>query len=152
MKKSVLKKLIEKDFSTRAMARELECSQTNVRYWLNKYNLKKDSVKQTEEEKVKEKRKRGVIAVKKRRKKIKLMAVEYKGGKCVICTYNRCVDALEFHHEDKDGKEFGIGSKGYTRSWESIKKELDKTVLVCANCHREIECGLVEIPLSSNNK
>ena len=77
-------------------------------------------------------------AVQKRRDKVKIMAIEYKGGKCSICNYNKCVGALEFHHIDTNEKEFGIGSKGYTRSWKSVKLELDKCVLVCANCHREI--------------
>lgn len=78
-----------------------------------------------------------VEAVQKRREVVKLKAVEYKGGKCEICEYNRCIEALEFHHIN-DNKEFGIGSKGYTRSWEKVKEEIDKCILVCANCHREI--------------
>lgn len=75
-------------------------------------------------------------AVSKRRKKLKRMAVEYKGGKCVHCGYNKCVEALEFHHNDGD-KEFGIAAKGITRSFEAIKKEIDKCILICANCHVE---------------
>jgi len=79
-----------------------------------------------------------IRAVHKRRKKIRLMAVEYKGGKCSLCGYNKCIDALEFHHADSSGKDVGISDKGYTRSWSKVKEELDKCVLVCANCHREI--------------
>jgi len=48
---------------------------------------------------------------------------------------------LEFHHLDKETKSFGLSKKGIIRSWESIKKELDKCVLICANCHREVEAG-----------
>ncbi len=77
-------------------------------------------------------------AVKRRRDKIKLMALEYKGGKCEICGYSKCVQALEFHHLDPNEKEFGIGQDGETRSWERTKRELDKCILVCSNCHREI--------------
>jgi len=44
---------------------------------------------------------------------------------------------LEFHHINKDEKDFAIGS-GNTKSWSDIKKELDKCVLLCANCHREV--------------
>jgi len=76
-----------------------------------------------------------VEAVAKRRKKIKLMAVAYKGGKCERCGYDKCVDALDFHH--KGGKDFSISDKGYTRSWEKVKEEIDKCELLCANCHRE---------------
>lgn len=78
-----------------------------------------------------------VESVQRRRRKVKQMALEYKGEKCVKCGYDKCIDALEFHHIDDKTKDFGIGSKGYTRSWESIKNELDKCILLCANCHRE---------------
>ena len=77
-------------------------------------------------------------AVKKRRKKIKEMAVEYKGGKCICCGYNKCIGALEFHHLDPNGKDFNISAKGITRAWSKVKEELDKCVLLCANCHREL--------------
>ena len=77
-----------------------------------------------------------VDAVQKRREQIKLMSVDYKGGKCEICGYCKCVNALEFHHVDEN-KDFGIGEKGYTRSWDKVKKELDKCMLLCSNCHRE---------------
>lgn len=86
-----------------------------------------------------------VISVSKRRKKIKELAIEYKGSKCQNCGYNKCKDALEFHHIDPLEKDFAIGSKGYTRSWDRVKKELDKCILVCANCHREIHHDLYKI-------
>jgi len=79
-----------------------------------------------------------VEAVQNRRIRLKEKAVQYKGGKCEICGYDKCVDALDFHHNNPEEKEFSIGSKGYTRSWERVKKELDKCTLVCANCHREL--------------
>ena len=53
-------------------------------------------------------------------------------------------DALEFHHLDPSQKDFGISSKGYTRSWDKVKEELDKCILVCSNCHREIHSGLIK--------
>lgn len=84
------------------------------------------------------KKERGIEAVQKRRRKLKSMAVDYKGGKCVKCEYNRCNDALEFHHLNPNEKDFAISASGNTRSWDKIKKELDKCILVCANCHREI--------------
>ena len=84
-------------------------------------------------------------AVQKRRDKTKELLVEYKGGKCEICGYNKCISALEFHHIDPGTKDFGIGEKGYTRSLEKNKNEVDKCILVCANCHREIHDGLIDI-------
>lgn len=77
-------------------------------------------------------------AVQKKREKIKEELINYKGGKCEICGYNKCIAALEFHHKNPEEKEFGIGQKGYTRSLFKNKQEVDKCILVCANCHREL--------------
>lgn len=71
------------------------------------------------------------------RRSMKKQAVKIKGGKCQICGYNKCIDALVFHHTDPLVKEFGL-SNGETRSWEKYLKELEKCILVCANCHAEI--------------
>jgi len=79
-----------------------------------------------------------VESVQKRRLKVKKMAVDYKGGNCQKCGYDKCIDALEFHHLDPSQKEFSPSTKGHCKSWDSIKKELDKCLLVCSNCHREI--------------
>lgn len=79
-----------------------------------------------------------IKAVHKRRKKIRQMAVNYKGGRSERCGYDRCMDALEFHHHDPALKDFSISSKGYTRSWQKVKEELDKCLILCANCHREL--------------
>jgi|SRR3989338_10917330 len=87
-----------------------------------------------------------IKAVAKRRRKIKLMAIEYKGGKCQICNYNKYPGGLDLHHINPKTKEFGIGEKGYTRSWEKVKTELDKCALVCANCHRKLEAGITQLP------
>lgn len=70
------------------------------------------------------------------RRKLKLRAVEYKGGKCLLCGYSKCPAALTFHHLDDAEKSFNITSK--VLSWERIKVEIDKCILVCANCHAEI--------------
>ena len=75
--------------------------------------------------------------------KTKLKAIEYKGGKCVICGYNKSVRALQFHHVDPSQKDFGIS--GSTKSFEKLKPELDKCVLVCANCHAEIHDKLINL-------
>ncbi len=87
-----------------------------------------------------------VQAVSKRRRKIKSLSIEYKGGSCQVCGYNRYPGALELHHINKSEKGFGIGDKGYTRSWEKVKEELDKCILLCANCHREVGAGITQLP------
>jgi 5-methylcytosine-specific restriction endonuclease McrA len=99
-----------------------------------------------EKRKYADRREELIKAVAKRRRKIKLMSVQYKGGKCQICGYDKYVGALDLHHIDESQKSFGIGDKGYTRSWEVTKKELDKCILVCANCHREVEAGITQLP------
>jgi len=87
-----------------------------------------------------------VKAVDKRRKLIRKMSVQYKGGKCEVCGYNKCNSAMEFHHRNSMHKKFGISAKGYTRSWEKVRKELDKCILLCSNCHREIHEGITQLP------
>lgn len=84
-------------------------------------------------------------ATTKRRRNIKLFAIEYKGGKCQICGYKRYVGALDLHHI-KGKKNFLISTDAYLHSWVDIKRELDKCVLLCSNCHREIHGGLVKLP------
>jgi hypothetical protein len=71
-----------------------------------------------------------------RQQRLKKQAVEYKGGCCAVCGYDRYVGSLEFHHEDDAVKEFNL-SHAQCTSFEKIKTELDKCVLLCANCHRE---------------
>jgi hypothetical protein len=66
------------------------------------------------------------------------MAIAAKGARCEICGYDRCMEALEFHHLNESDKDFGLSEKGYARSWKRVEKELEKCVLLCANCHREI--------------
>jgi len=78
------------------------------------------------------------MAVSRRRKKLRETAVDFKGGKCQVCGYNKCIDALEFHHSDKSKKDFGLSARGVTRSWDKVQKEIEKCILLCANCHREI--------------
>ena len=72
------------------------------------------------------------------RRAMKKEAVKRHGGKCEICGYNKCIDALTFHHLDPSQKEFGLAQNGLTRSWEEYLKESEKCILVCANCHAEI--------------
>jgi hypothetical protein len=71
------------------------------------------------------------------RRRLKERLVEYKGGKCEICGYNKCITALEFHHLDPKEKDFGVGASKVL-SFEKCKQEVDKCMLVCANCHREL--------------
>lgn len=66
----------------------------------------------------------------------------YKGSSCLVCKYSKCIRALDFHHVNSNDKPYSI-SGAHCRSWKSIKSELDKCVLLCANCHREHHYGLI---------
>lgn len=70
------------------------------------------------------------------RQAMKKQAVKLKGGKCERCGYDKCIAALDFHHLDPNEKEHKIGN-GNTTSWEKYLKEVEKCILLCANCHRE---------------
>lgn len=67
-------------------------------------------------------------------------AIRYMGGRCVVCGYDRCPAAMDFHHTDPTTKDFTISQR--MTSFAAIKKELDKCVLLCCRCHREVHDGL----------
>jgi hypothetical protein len=69
-----------------------------------------------------------------KRRKLKIKCIEYKGGKCQFCNYNKSVNSLEFHHIDQASKDFNI-SDYMSKTFAKIKLELDKCILLCKNCH-----------------
>jgi len=90
-------------------------------------------------------RESNIRSVKRRRKKLRQMALDLLGGKCMICGYCRDMKALDFHHLDESQKKFGLSDRGLTRSWEKTKEEVLKCVLLCANCHREVHSGYISL-------
>lgn len=72
-------------------------------------------------------------------------AVQLLGGKCQLCGYDKCNQALQFHHKNPEKKEFGISGM-YCISWERIEREIKKCILLCANCHTEVENGITDLP------
>ena len=80
---------------------------------------------------------------------IKKKAVALSGGCCILCGYNRCLRALHFHHINPFEKEFSIAN---SKNWEKVKLEIEKCVLVCANCHTEIHEGYVDLEVLVNLK
>ena len=170
MNKEILQELIDKGLSQYSIAREMSCSQTTVRYWLKKHNLKtfvkplidengnrfcnrckeikhftefynRNNVEGsssyckscTKEEAIN------------RQKRFKQDCIDYKGGSCKLCGYNRCNSALEFHHLDPSKKDLTISKVSVTSINDEIRKELDKCVLLCSNCHREVHAGIQNI-------
>jgi hypothetical protein len=85
---------------------------------------------------------------------IKQTLVNTFGGRCQLCGYNRCLGALVFHHRDPSEKDFNISlfRKRNVDNFHLIR-ELEKCVMLCANCHAEVHAGLwadklAEIPES----
>lgn len=84
---------------------------------------------------------------KRRGKKLKEKLVRKFGGRCLICGYDKCMRALAFHHVDPRTKNFSLDSHECgRRSEDEILEEAKKCILVCTNCHMEIEEGLIKVP------
>jgi hypothetical protein len=80
------------------------------------------------------------------RRRTKRVLVEEAGGHCLLCGYDRCVAALQFHHLDPAMKRFALSRQGVTRSRAEARAEARKCVLLCANCHAEVEAGYRALP------
>ena len=159
MEKQVLQSLVDQGLTQIEIAERLGKSQTSVRHWLAKYELKTKWMAgvhlcrecgESEPAKFYKSKNHSCrticwkCTIAKNNKKIKeyrKAAVDYKGGQCAACGYKRCIAALEFHHlssGEKDPK-----WKTLRRcNFDTMKSELDKCILVCSNCHREIHAGL----------
>ena len=73
------------------------------------------------------------------------MLVEEGGGCCQVCGYDRCIINLCFHHVDPATKAFSMTTAS-GKGLAAYREEAKKCVLVCANCHGEIETGLIPSP------
>ena len=85
-----------------------------------------------------------VDSVARRRRKVREKAIAFLGGKCEKCGYNKYNGALEFHHINPLDKTFELKISKMGQSWETVKKEAEKCMLLCANCHREIHQTIVD--------
>lgn len=79
------------------------------------------------------------------RRRAKKRLVAEAGGSCQVCGYDRYLGALQFHHLDPSVKSFSLSRRGCTRAFAELKAEAAKCVLLCANCHAEVESGLVTL-------
>ena len=82
-----------------------------------------------------------------RRRRVKRLLVDEAGGRCILCGYDRYPGALQFHHMDPSTKSFALSDQGVARSLEKARAEAAKCVLICANCHAEVEEGVATIRL-----
>jgi transposase len=87
-------------------------------------------------------------SVSRRRRRLKELLVAEAGGACCICGYSRYMGALGFHHLAPEEKAFSLSEEGVTRSLARARAEARKCILLCANCHGEVEAGVVAAPES----
>lgn len=88
----------------------------------------------------------GLSRWRKHRRRLKALLIEEAGGRCIICGYDRQPRALAFHHVDPAQKGFALSQKGVTLSLQALRAEARKCVLLCSNCHAEVEDGFVVLP------
>jgi excisionase family DNA binding protein len=168
--KTTLAALVGAGMTTRQIAERLGFSQSTVRHWLRRHGLRTLRARRKDvhgERGIDEPRRtmqcarhgttefwldnRGIYrclrcrseAVARRRRRLKEILVSEAGGRCSICGYDRYIGALQFHHRDAAAKRFGVGERGLTRSLAAVRAEASKCILLCANCHSEVEGGIV---------
>ncbi|MBP7805003.1 MAG: hypothetical protein KA052_02120 [Candidatus Pacebacteria bacterium] len=81
-----------------------------------------------------------------RRQKLREYVQGLKQNKsCIFCPENESV-CLEFHHRDKKAKDFSLAN-AHVLGWsiEKINCEVEKCVLLCANCHRKVHIGKLKV-------
>jgi len=169
MEKQVLINFLNQNFDASKIAKECNCSRNRIIYWLNKYNLKTSRQQSvTNNYTIKKCPKCNTLKnkaefyllknnklspycksckqslYKTKRQKFKQEIVNLKGGKCYNCGYNNCLAALDLHHINSDEKETSFNKSGLVLN-DKILKELDKCILLCANCHREVHNNYLKI-------
>jgi DNA-binding transcriptional ArsR family regulator len=169
--RDTLSSLVDEGLSTREISERIGLSQSTVRHWLFKHGLRTHrarrnnpgGVRGTHPDRVKLVcarhgltefwlEGRGIYrcvrcrseAVARRRRRLKEILVAEAGGRCSVCGYDRYIGALQFHHREGEAKEFGLGARGFTRSLGAVRAEAAKCILLCANCHSEVEAGMVK--------
>jgi transposase-like protein len=171
--KNEVERLIAQGASVSFIAQKLDRSETTVSYWLRKWGLRTQrGVRRRDGRRAKSEGKgvtqlvcrqhgptdfriegRGSYrctkcrgeAVARRRRRVKEILVEEAGGHCRRCGYAGSIAALQFHHVDPARKSFGLGYRGVTRSIALMRAEARKCILLCANCHAEVEAGIVAV-------
>jgi transposase-like protein len=166
-----LLELVQRGLSIRQIASERGVSATTIRFWLRKHQLQTAPLNyrrrgQPPEPTLRECTRHGWTAfvpaadgslrcprcasdaVSERRRRVKATLVDEAGGRCRLCGYDRYPGALHFHHLDPGAKSFGIGGTGATPSLAKLRREATKCVLLCANCHAEVEAGVARITVA----
>jgi hypothetical protein len=166
--------LIEQNLTTREIAARIDRSPATVRHWLREYGLKTARARNPSPADpgvdgvalrscphhgrtkfVRRGDRKGwrclrcrSEAVTRRRQKVKEILVREAGGRCMLCGYDRYVGALGFHHLEPVTKRFSLSALGVARSLDRARAEARKCVLLCANCHAEVEAGVARLPFA----
>jgi transposase-like protein len=168
-----LEPLIDGGLTIRQIAAELDRSAATVRHWLKRHGLKTRVARRvrrdgsTASAVVHDCPRHGwtwfrrvgaqthyrcaqcvIDAVGDARRRVRMTLIDEAGGQCLLCGYDRNPAALQFHHVDRATKEFTLRN-GDTRSLERMRAEAAKCVLLCANCHAEVESGAAQLPVPS---
>lgn len=178
MNKEIFEKFIENKISTTLMAKELNVSISTVRYYLNKYNLKSNikrgkrtayfenckvcskvtengkmycsssckSKQHFKDNKDKYSNSNHLIKV------FKLAALDYCGKACKHCGYNKNPESLAFHHVDPSQKDYQVSSFKRSKLNDNDRKELDKCITLCHNCHAIVHDNIEKLKNKSLNK
>lgn len=160
---SDLRSLVERGLSIREIAAECDRSPATVRHWLRRFGLETQPARYAprgaRHELVRECRvhgwttfrrvgsggyrcsRCGPARVARRRRRVKEILLAEAGGACRLCGYDRFPGALQFHHLVPAEKRFQLAARGLTRSLDTAREEARRCVLLCANCHAEVEGG-----------
>lgn len=175
LERSVLEGAVDDGLTLDEMAKMTDRDISTVRYWLRRYGLKATGGSRRRE--TREAKERGERHIERRclrhgrtrfvlenrgsyrcmkcrradvaawRRRAKQRLVEEAGGSCRVCGYSRYLGALQFHHLDPSAKSFSLSRRGCTRAFAELQAEAAKCVLLCANCHAEVENGVVTIDI-----
>jgi transposase len=171
--RELLSELVDAGLSIAEIAKETALSKGTVRHWLKHYGLRTEPARRkarlrearaaalrTVNERC---RRHGVSehfrdregyyrckrcrteGVMRRRRRVKQILIAEAGGRCRLCGYDRYAGALHFHHLDPATKSFGLAMNGRTPSIAKLRLEAQKCVLLCSNCHAEVEAGIARI-------
>jgi DNA-binding transcriptional ArsR family regulator len=169
-----LRKLMSDGATVRAAAEHFGVGYSTIRYWLKKLDIETTRMKRLRESNaaIEQGQARAILtcpehgeveffrrpdgnyrcskcrsaSVSAWRRRVKRRLIERAGGCCVLCGYDRHPAALHFHHVDPAAKSFVLSRHGVTRSFSEAAAEADKCVLLCGNCHAEVEAGHIDLP------
>jgi DNA-binding transcriptional ArsR family regulator len=171
--RELLEELVDAGLSVRAIAERVGMSYATVRHWLKKYGLETARARRRGQTRPRGEQAPAVLegichahgrtefarradgyyrclacrseAVVKRRRTVKRTLVEEAGGACALCGYNRSMAALQFHHLQRSTKAFSLSHRGVTLALSAARAEAAKCVLLCSNCHAEVEAGVATV-------